>query len=813
MTPSASSTEIELNRLKFNNILLYFILIFITELNGAQISMMANDKIGNIFVYFKYSPKLFGNLRIKKNINDMETIPITNYPVLCYLIFIIGYFLIKYKLWYYPASNTKQFNPYYLRIIIHSIVDLFNGISMDAGKNTDNYIYMLTVGKLYSQLNSTFRNDEIINRLKQHQVRYSDKPNAAPVVTEKDLIKTYSIENPITLELKPRKIPNFKISPGIQIDNKENILYHDMETITDLTHCPYGSSHFWFNRGGDIQCLFCSEKGEDVHGKIDRSIEAYYYILNIIASHRCLEGTVHNFVGNNSVYICTICGRKKNEVMILSDYNQYKPDYLAAKFKKVIEETYSNKDLDKLAKNLDQLENERIEKILKNISTKQKIYEEREREIEDSIMDLTKSYKKESGEKMYGQITIMTNKFIGILETYLGKNINLNIGKYPVYLRDNVYIIDHSYDGSIFTEPVILTQKDNRVMFRENHLFFKTDVYYYTDNRTQIDVYYHAVTLQLLGYKEKHKDYVRINKSASYLKIVRSIQDRILTLGFETKYIDISTIFMENSKTIPNVNENYFQIMDSLIREHIFKIKSIIDKITSVLYKIKNYQPVTDSSSDSQYILSATKITNELVNKYNKILADVKFGDDNNAFDEWNDLRNLFVYQPIKWSETSERPSESMYINSDTINYYDISSNLMVYYLINELIMIIDSNPDKITKTNICQLYVEVILYIYNIYNMDSYKNSLELNRFMYILNGSIYMVDILKKGQGLVQSKELEEHLDDDRPDIIVTGEPTEEQLDEIDDLKEEAEALDVEGDYYEDDEDNASAQEDYND
>ena len=107
--------------------------------------MMSSDKIANIYIYLKYGPKLFGNLLIKSNVNDMETTPIINYPVFCYLIFLLSYFLVnpKYKFWYYPAASTKTFNPVIQKIIINSFIDLFNSISMDnTGKMPNDYIYL-----------------------------------------------------------------------------------------------------------------------------------------------------------------------------------------------------------------------------------------------------------------------------------------------------------------------------------------------------------------------------------------------------------------------------------------------------------------------------------------------------------------------------------------------------------------------------------------------------------------------------------------------------------------------------------------------
>ena len=65
------------------------------------------------------------------------------------------------------------------------------------------------------------------------------------------------------------------------------------------------------------------------------------------------------------------------------------------------------------------------------------------------------------------------------------------------------------------------------------------------------------------------------------------------------------------------------------------------------------------------------------------------------------------------------------------------------------------------------------------------------------------------QKGQGLTESKELENQLDDNRPDLLDQPELTGEEMDEQEDLKEEAEALDIEGDYYAE-EDQDLAQED---
>ena len=59
-----------MRKLEINNILLYIVLILITELNGSQIIMSTTDKFLNIYVFNKHGGKLFDNLMIKTNIRS-----------------------------------------------------------------------------------------------------------------------------------------------------------------------------------------------------------------------------------------------------------------------------------------------------------------------------------------------------------------------------------------------------------------------------------------------------------------------------------------------------------------------------------------------------------------------------------------------------------------------------------------------------------------------------------------------------------------------------------------------------------------------
>ncbi len=64
---------------------------------------------------------------------------------MCYLLFFdIVFFLLNTNYGMQLELITQSYNPVYAKVIVNSIVDLFNGISINAGKMPGDYIYMLT---------------------------------------------------------------------------------------------------------------------------------------------------------------------------------------------------------------------------------------------------------------------------------------------------------------------------------------------------------------------------------------------------------------------------------------------------------------------------------------------------------------------------------------------------------------------------------------------------------------------------------------------------------------------------------------------
>lgn len=784
-----TTPEASINKLKYNIILLYAMLFFIMELNGSQIITMASDKYANIYTYLKHGSKLFDKLLINKNINGGDTAPITNYPVLCYLIFSLSYFMIIYKLWYNPVQDTKTLNPYVLKLIITSFVDLVNSISIDAGIFHDDHIYSLTAGKFYTHMNTTFRNNTIIDVLKQNHARYSgnEKDRAQVAVAKNNVINSILITTD-KQKYPIRSIPNYRISNGDEFYSLETMFYKITDHVTDITNCENGSYHQWSYSGDDIISIFCNKdnkinfgpdarcknglahffcekskpftccncgrtfspknvvRGEDVTGEIDRLDASYYSNLNIIANRKCISGDVHDFILVDKKFECSLCGKPPN-----------------------IE--YSDSALDKLSENLAKIDSDASSIVNDQLEASRAMFDVEIMEQEESLKKWQKLFEKESNRQMNS----LMNSFIKHAEEYTDVNTNIDIDKYPVLLKDNVYIITHSHTGNIYNKPYTIFEKDNRILFKENHPQYGFDVYYYTDNQKNVEVFYNAVTLKLVGYHERHREYVSVDNTELYLVISDSIKTRMLLLGYKNKYLDVDI----PDDIIEDVNEEYYNLLNGLIRDHVCNMKNVVDKFVSIISRIKNYRPLPKDGAASP--LTSFNVFEALVSKYAKLLPNLSLGKDNELFDEWNMLRDIINFVPVNWEEFNVTVSDKTYVSSRLINQYDTAGNLIFYYLITKMIELIDINEDNSTKTNLVQLFIEIIVYLYSTYNTDLYKNSIELKKFLYSL-----------ERPGPILDSQTEQTLDTEEDSTI-----TDEKQDELDDIREENEAIDAEGDF----------------
>ena len=292
---------------------------------------------------------------------------------------------------------------------------------------------------------------------------------------------------------------------------------------------------------------------------------------------------------------------------------------------------YSEKELlefdEKMGKMKHKKKQELMEKI-KNINDKVKqdnIY------INEVVDNISKKYKE------LGLISSV-DLFLDELQSIVGNEAGTGT---DIYLRENSYIIDHDYSGFKLEKSVILTDNNNKIFYKQNHPFFKTDVIYYSSYKNgKIDIYYDATTKILLGYKKESKNYVIDVKRESKLIISYSISNKLKMLGYTSHFKDISN---EYEKLISEEKEIISKsIIGNIISDRILNLKKIIIEFQKSIYRIlNNYSEPNIVQEDTSYFSNKM---NNLVEKHKKKIADMNISDKNHkVFKHWKGVvRGIF---------------------------------------------------------------------------------------------------------------------------------------------------------------------------
>jgi uncharacterized short protein YbdD (DUF466 family) len=322
-------------------------------------------------------------------------------------------------------------------------------------------------------------------------------------------------------------------------------------------------------------------------------------------------------------------------------------------------------------------------------------------------------------------------------------------------LHDDVFVIGHKFNGALLDKPIILKASEKKMHYKENHTFFKRNVYWYHDKHNDVEVFYDSRTFKLIGHREGQRNYEFVNIPNTYLEVNWSIKKQFYYLGYPDQYVNINGY--------SDVKLDFYKRMDYQIDDHLDKTKNVVHKIFTLITGIKNYDNYLQTSdrltpdipTEKQTKFSA-RVSPLFVTAQLHALMDKNFKKNNklqlpeNFMEAWNNMRFYFEALPIDWKSTSVEVSE--YIDVQLLSYYDVMSNVIYYYLINQMFEIFKLNPEKIVRTNFCQMFVEIIYYLFQ--STYQKKHSLELIRFDYLLNfmlsGSEFVVDLMKRGQGL---------------------------------------------------------------
>jgi len=767
-----------INRWKINNMFLYFVLLFISELNGPQIANMFSNKIVNIYQFEQNVKPNIKDLKIRKNTTDKQLIPLNDFPIMSYLIFVCGYLLIYYKRWYIPKNENRtkvgSSSLAYLKVIYNSVVDLLNGICDEYNnmKNTDpdHHIYSIFLVKIYEQMNHLLKNTSITKYLLTHHQKYIPsevkyQENTIPILTPEQFLPFPLFKLPTPLRLIKKTYTNESlISPERNVEFDANAF------------CPTGTAHQWplgkKSKATSMICQICGYNLMDhTHDEKVVSMEdaIFFRVLKDVAKKRCLDGSFHIFNDNLPVHadntalplqdttpIPTMTMPPSDADMTVLEMEEADKENSSVKCLHCHQrenKVYTNEQLLEMLHNIQLLRQKQFDEFFKEMSKLDQDADEYDKHYETMITELLKDYEKTNKESMYGTLQHILKKWIDTLEEYLGTDTDLNLGPTPVYLRDDVFVINHKFNGALLDKPIILRDSENKMIYKENHSFFKRNVYWYHDKHNDVEVFYDSRTFKLIGHREGQRNYEFVNIPNTYLEVNWSIKKQFYYLGYPDQYVHLEEV----------MKDDFYNRMNFQIDDHLNKTKGAVHRIFTIMMGIKNYdnylqtaEKTTETDKSEKFTKDSTKIIPLVSMTQLHVLMEKNYKKNNKLqlpehfMEAWNNMRFYFTTLPIDWKSTSIEVSE--FINVQILSYYDVMSNVIYYYLINQMFEIMKTNPEKIIRMNFCQMFVEIIYYVFQ--STYQKKHSLELIRFDYLLNfmltGSEFVVDLMKRGQGL---------------------------------------------------------------
>jgi hypothetical protein len=735
--------------IKKNNIYIYLLFFIILELSDTQIIYMMGDKICNYYLFSKFGGNLFDGLNIKKG-NGNNVTPIFNYKVLCYVLFYMSCLMTKYNLWFYEkVDEKKKFNPMIQKIIINTFVDFLNSvIEVYSGKNKK-YIYDIVVNKFFQKLNSTFMNNDLLEKIKiLEEKKTTDKKTKFANIQNEPIVLQHSynpgkyFNDALWLTLLSCRAPKSYIAKYI----KQSKYYYE---ISDITNCENGSFHKWELKNGEFVCSLCDRRALSKQGTVlTETIKSNYYttILEKTAKKYCESGSPHNCIDGK----CIACNVE-------------------------IDKNTDKKKLQKIYNTV---------KKLKSIGNKQVNFNNFE--VTDKNTKFINELKKEYGEtKVHKEDYFkFISNFITKIEVIVGKDYN--VGNQNIFLRYDTYIIDHDHNGYPITKPILIIDNSNKIIFKNNHPFFKTDVFYYTNNKLEIDIYYNTSTRLLLGYKEKNKEYQNSKKTGVYIYINYSILTMIKLFGYPGKVIKISDK-MEEYET-ENKILGLENVIGDISKNRINILKKLLADFQRYIYRFAYnfYEIKTDTNIDTEEVLPYDFIE-KYKNKVNKIILYNNDKKINKFLHKWKVVKDTLFFESIHNKIINIDPVSEI-IDAEIVSNYDYSGNLLLFFLITELSNLLDANDDKFSKVNLAHLLLEMIITFHNELDINKLLENNEAKRFVCMLNLNDYAEIVEEYTVGFYS-----EYND---PEEQITKEAIEKNIDAV----EENDALDMmegDGDY----------------
>lgn len=773
--------------IKMNNIIAYIVMYLLLDLNDTHIGFLSTDKkfFCDFEFFDKYYKILYDNTKFLKN-DKMDVVDVTKHKIFCYALYMISCKLAKHRLWNFDSDTSKTVSkkkiPLVQKSVMHTVIDLINSVLENSFKENTNYELEIFRTKFYEKLSTIFSDNEIYLNLKNDGKITTVSENKNYIMIQANITKS-EYTGPKKFDKEHKFVCCRQHRFYMPYGKKLNI---EFSKLNVFTNCDDGEFHKWKPMNKTFTCSHCKVKMNSLIGSSNKenvSLIKNFKIKNLmeISKIYCNDGSIHQFIDDeNGKRKCIKCGE--------TDTKAYTHDELLKMEKNIrtnqLNDIESTRHLSKKIELLEKEDDDYINKVIDKTTT-----------------NMEKNITKDNKFKYI-------EKFINDMEKIIGNDKNILKNS---RLKENIYTIDHDHVGYTLNNPIIITDSDKKIFFKQNHKHFETDVLYYTNYKSgKVDVFYDAITKILLGYKEESKNYVNYGKADKKLKVDYSIYNKLMLLGYESQYLDINDNFESVTErfdkldqTEDNKQKMYRIIAFDIIKSRHSNIKKTIADFYRVFNRIINNFKVQKRHKDDNVDIDEesyfTDKMGDIVIKHTKKLSNVIISEPsgrNRILKHWKSITRGIKPESLKDIYFSY--SDKL-IDVNTITSYDNKGNLMLFYLVNEMNNLITFNDNKFTKMNIVIFLIDFINTAFELFNVENLMNNKDIKRFTYVLKSSFYMRNLEEKEDINKNTGIYEEYTDPDE-------ELSEEQLEILEDAIEEQDALDMESDIdYEEAFDNA--------
>lgn len=727
-----SSTDTDkYKEIKYNNIMAYLILIMITEINSGQILNLKEDLKLNFYVFKRgFLERFIGDLRIKKN--QKEAIPIAKIPLFAYILYYFSNVMVNNRLWLWKDTEEgkdKQTVLFEMQTkIIHTVVDLINTVVDANFEPNKNFFYEIINARFSAKLLNTYNDQQLLKRVEENAMKHikiEEGTNKIKYVRDKIIL--IELNNPFN----PMETIHSKCESKI---NQINILPIEQENnyVSILTNCDDGKFHQWQFKNNDLICARCGKLYSETVKKLQTTTSEkpnmeYFDKLKLISLRKlsrkyCITSELHDFNDKN---ICIKCNYEL-DVTELTDKNLL-----------LLEKNINKKQNDEVLKQINIIK-QYNENILKKKEKSKKI-----------INKLFKKFEKLADNKIENYIIEFINKLVKIL----GQRIKFD--NKTIYLKDNVYILDHDYLGNDLKQSVNILTSDDKIQFASKHPAVGKDVIYYKDNANKVYVYYDSITMQYLGYSEDNRT-LKKNKNVASLKIDLSIKDCLTYLGYENQYYNILHTNKDYQYELPEKFDNKNKdVILSIIRTRMGNLKQIISRVQTIIYNISN-----SGNINSNYNFEEKSIVNEFTKKLRKFNMKNKEGHKNIFKNYTHIVHNLPVNHNLP--DNIIFNLNKNYLNVNKINNLNNSDNKLVFYLLYNFNLLLEYNEQPAIQTELAHMIIKIIQFVFNIHYRPYYDYNIRKFDFLLINEDDTPYIDETLKVAGHYQELLTQEEIDD---------------------------------------------------